>query len=148
MPKADEIRLVKDTFPEIRDMAIPVSLLFYGRLFDLDPSLRALFKIDMTSQSEKLMAMVDSVVASLDSFDEVRPALRELGRRHVDYGVKEAHYATLASAFVWAVGQALDGGSSPDVRDAWNAVLAEISREMLSGAADAAGAPGAPDAPG
>ena len=44
-------QIVAETFPLIREIAIPVSLLFYGRLFDLDPSLRRLFHIDMKEQS-------------------------------------------------------------------------------------------------
>jgi hemoglobin-like flavoprotein len=135
MPTYDEVRLVKETFPEIREMAIPVSLLFYGRLFDLEPQLRSLFKVDMSEQSAKLMAMLDAIVAALDSFDDVRPVLRELGQRHVGYGVKEAHYATLSSALVWAFAQALDPNFNGSVRAAWDAVLAEVSREMLLGAA-------------
>ncbi|HKC25145.1 MAG TPA: globin domain-containing protein [Thermoanaerobaculia bacterium] len=128
--------LVKETFPDIRQIAIPVSLLFYGRLFDLDPSLRALFHIDMTEQSEKLMSMLDAIVGSLDSFEEMRPVLRELGQRHVEYGVKESHYATLGSALVWAFAQALEPNFNDSVREAWGAVLGEVSREMLAGAAE------------
>ena len=134
--------LVTETYPDIRQIAIPVSLLFYGRLFDLDPSLRALFHIDMTEQSEKLMSMLDAIVGSLDSFEEMRPVLRELGQRHVEYGVKESHYTTLGSALVWAFAQALEPNFNDSVREAWNAVLGEVSREMLAGAAE--GPPPAP----
>jgi hemoglobin-like flavoprotein len=128
--------LVKETYPDIKQIAIPVSLLFYGRLFDLDPSLRALFHIDMTEQSQKLMEMLDAIVGALDTFEEVRPALRELGRRHVGYGVKEAHYATLGSALLWAFAHALEPNFNTSVGEAWGAVLGEVSREMLVGAAE------------
>ena len=83
-------------------IAIPVSLLFYGRLFDLDPSLRKLFTIDMKEQSQKLVNMLDAIVASTDDWDRIVPVLRELGQLHVTYGVKPAHYDTLCSALVWA----------------------------------------------
>jgi hemoglobin-like flavoprotein len=128
--------LVKETYPDIKQIAIPVSLLFYGRLFDLDPSLRALFHIDMTEQSRKLMEMLDAIVGSLDSFEDVRPVLRELGQRHVGYGVKESHYATLGSDMVWGFAHAVVPKFNDSVREAWGAVLGEVSREMLLGAAE------------
>jgi hemoglobin-like flavoprotein len=139
----DEKRIVRETFPEIRRIAIPASLLFYGRLFDLDPSLRPLFKIDMAAQSEKLVAMLESILDSLDRFDAMRPVLRELGRRHVEYGVKPAHYETLTSAMVWAFSQALEPNVDAGTRKAWRSVLEEVGAEMLKGAAEAPPPPAA-----
>ena len=130
-------RIVSESFPLIREIGIPVALLFYGRLFDLDPSLRQLFKIDMTEQSKKLVAMLDSIAGSIDDWEKIVPALRELGQRHVTFGVKEEHYDTLCSALVWAFGQALDRGFDEEVRAAWTAVIMAVNKEMKIGAAAA-----------
>jgi hemoglobin-like flavoprotein len=128
-------QIVAETFPLIREIAIPVSLLFYGRLFDLDPSLRRLFNIDMKVQSEKLIAMLDAIVASIDDWEEIVPALRQLGQRHVTYGVKTEHYDTLCAALVWAFGQALQPGFDEEVRDVWIAVIQAVNEQMKIGAA-------------
>ena len=61
--------------------------------------------------------------------------LRELGRRHVAYGVKEQHYNTLCSALVWAFGQALQPGFDDEVRAAWTAVIQAVNEQMKIGAA-------------
>jgi hemoglobin-like flavoprotein len=127
-------QIVADTFPVIREIAIPVSLLFYGRLFDLDPSLRALFKIDMTEQSKKLVAMLNSIVESIDDWERIAPVLRELGQRHVTFGVKAEHYDTLCSALVWAFGQALQRGFDDEVRAAWTEVILAVNEQMKIGA--------------
>jgi len=128
-------QIVAETFPLIREIAIPVSLLFYGRLFDLDPSLRRLFHIDMKEQSEKLVAMLDAIVESIDDWERIVPVLRELGQRHVTYGVKEEQYDTLCSALVWAFGQALQPGFDNEVRAAWTAVIQAVNEQMKIGAA-------------
>lgn len=133
-------QIVTDTFPLIKEIAIPVSLLFYGRLFDLDPSLRRLFKIDMKEQSQKLVAMLDSIVSSIDDWDKIIPVLRELGHRHVTYGVKLEHYDTLCTALVWAFGQALQPGFDDEVRAAWTAVIQAVNEQMKIGAARTSGA--------
>ena len=130
-------QIVSETFPLIREIAVPVALLFYGRLFDLDPSLRQLFKIDMKEQSKKLVATLDSLVKSIDDWERIVPVLRELGQRHVAYGVKEEHYNTLCSALVWAFGQALQPGFDDEVRAAWTAVILAVNEQMKIGAATA-----------
>lgn len=127
-------QIVAESFPVIREIAIPVSLLFYGRLFDLDPSLRRLFRIDMTEQSKKLVAMLTTIVESIEDWEKIVPILRELGQRHVTYGVKAEHYDTLCSALVWAFGQALQPGFNDDVREAWTAVIQAVNEQMKIGA--------------
>jgi hemoglobin-like flavoprotein len=128
-------QIICDSFPLIREIAIPVSLLFYGRLFDLDPSLRQLFKIDMKEQSKKLVATLDTLVEGIDDWEKIVPVLRELGQRHVGYGVKEQHYNTVCSALVWAFGQALQPGFDDEVRAAWTAVIQAVNEQMKIGAA-------------
>ena len=42
--------LVQDTFAMVAPITDQAAALFYGRLFELDPSLRPLFKADITQQ--------------------------------------------------------------------------------------------------
>ena len=128
-------QIICESFPLIREIAIPVSLLFYGRLFDLHPSLRRLFKIDLKEQSKKLVATLDALVEGVDDWEKIVPVLRELGQRHVGYGVKEQHYDTVCSALVWAFGQALQPGFDDEVRAAWTAVIRAVNEQMKIGAA-------------
>ena len=129
-------QIVRDTFDSVRAAAIPVALLFYGRLFQRDPAIRPMFHVDIRLQSGKLIAMLDSIIDSLDDFDAMRPRLRDLGRRHVGYGVTEGQYETLASALLWALGQALEHQFDAETKQAWATLLADISAEMMKGAAD------------
>lgn len=113
-----------------------IAMLFYGRLFDLEPGLRRLFKTDMHTQSKKLMDTLIAVVDSLDRFDHMRPALRELGRKHAaEYGVKPEYYPILIDALLWAFAQAMQPQFYPEIKAAWRTVLEDITREMLAGAA-------------
>jgi hemoglobin-like flavoprotein len=132
-------QIVRDTFDTVRGAAIPVMLLFYGRLFERDPSIRSMFHIDIRLQSGKLLAMLDAIIESLDAFDEMRPKLRELGRRHAGYGVREDQYETLTSALLWAFGHALEHQFDPAAKQAWATLLADVCAEMKKGAADASG---------
>ncbi len=79
--------LVQQTFAQVVPIADQAAALFYGRLFELDPSLRPLFKGDMTAQGKKLMQVLGYAVGKLDALDELVPAVAALGRKHAGYGV-------------------------------------------------------------
>jgi hemoglobin-like flavoprotein len=130
-------KLVRESFEEIRDLAGPLALLFYGRLFEMDPSIRPLFRGDMKAQGAKLMAMLEAVVGSLDDFDSICPQLEELGRKHVEYGVSLSHYDTLTSALLWALAQALQPAFYQTHRAAWREVIESINSAMKAGARSA-----------
>lgn len=128
-------QLVRESFFTIRETAGPLSMLFFGRLFQLDPALRPMFHQDLRLQGRKLMDMLIAVVDSLDHFQELDAMLRALGQRHAGYGVRPEHYATVTTALLWALGQALDMEFYPEVRAAWLTVIDAISDRMQAGAA-------------
>lgn len=130
----EQKQLVRESFESIRDMAEPTAMLFYGRLFSMDPSLRKMFKPDVKAQAGKLMDTLATVIGSIDQLDRLRPTMRELGKRHLEYGVKPEHYDAVAAAFLWALGHALQGECHPDVKAAWGRLLQDVSEEMKRGA--------------
>lgn len=81
-------RLVRESFESVQEYSESVILLFYGRLFELAPELRALFRISIKEQAHKLMDMLQVVVDALDRFEQLGPHLMELGQRHVNYGAR------------------------------------------------------------
>lgn len=116
-------------------MSEPVAQLFYGRIFQRYPEVRLMFLGDLRVQGRKFMTMIETVVKFLDEPEQARPALRDLGRRHVDYGVQPEHYDAVMACFIWALGQAI--GLNTDTRHAWTELLNQINAEMLAGAAEA-----------
>jgi nitric oxide dioxygenase len=127
-------RLVRDSFQSIQEYSDSVVLLFYGRLFELAPQTRSMFKIDIREQARKLMDMLTTVVDSLNRLEELRPQLAELGKRHVGYGVQPEHYEVLIAALSWAFGQALGVEFDRETRAAWRSLLEAIAKVMLDGA--------------
>ena len=130
--------LVKETFAQVVPIADTAAGLFYGRLFDMDPSLRSLFRTDLGEQGKKLMQMLGFCVAKLDLLDELVPAVKELGRKHAGYGVEEEDYLTVGSALLWTLEQGLGAAFTPEVKAAWTAVYELLAATMLEGAKSAA----------
>jgi nitric oxide dioxygenase len=127
-------QLVRNSFDAVRDMSAPVALLFYGRLFELDPAARRLFHIDLAVQARKIIDMLATVIESLDRFESIRPQLAELGHQHVGYGVRLEQYDTVSAALIWAIGQALGADFDSATRDAWRLALADVCAAMQDGA--------------
>ena len=126
--------LVRQTFAAVVPIADQAAAMFYGRLFELNPSLRPLFKIDMRDQGKKLMQMIGFCVGKLDALDELVPIVKSLGARHVGYGVVESDYAAVGAALLWTLEQGLGPAFTPEVKDAWAAVYGVLSGTMLAGA--------------
>jgi hemoglobin-like flavoprotein len=127
--------LVRETFALLLPIADQAAALFYNRLFEMDPSLRPLFKGDMGEQGKKLMQMIGVAVSKLDALDELVPAVKALGRRHAGYGVVDAHYATVGGALLWTLELGLGEDFTAEARAAWTEVYGVLSTTMKAGAA-------------
>jgi nitric oxide dioxygenase len=133
-----EIHLVKDSFRKVVPIADQAAALFYARLFELDPQLRALFRGDMAEQGRKLMAVIATAVASLERIETILPVVRQLGARHAGYGVKPEHYGTVGTALLWTLEKGLGSDFNPAVREAWSTTYSLLANTMLEAQREAA----------
>ena len=134
----ETIVTVQSTFSKVAPISEQAAALFYGRLFELDPSLKPLFKGDMREQGIKLMKMLAIAVNSLRDPDTLIPAVENLGVRHIDYGVEDSHYDTVGAALLWTLGQGLGDDFTPDVEAAWTEVYGTLAEVMKTAAQKAA----------
>src|SRR5262245_50951885 len=112
----EQIALVRESFAKVVPIREQAAALFYDRLFAIDPSTRPLFRGDMKSQGAKRMAAIGAVVRSLDRLETMLDDLGALARRHVRYGVRDEHYASVGTALLWTLEQGLGPDFTPPVR--------------------------------
>lgn len=127
--------LVQSTWEQVVPIAGTAADLFYGKLFELDPALKPLFPADLAEQKKKLMTMITMAVRGLDDLGALVPAVQGLGKRHVSYGVKDEHYATVGAALLWTLGQGLGTAFTDEVKEAWVVVYTILADTMKGGAA-------------
>jgi hemoglobin-like flavoprotein len=130
----EDKKLVQDSFAKVAPIAEQAAALFYQNLFAKDPSLKPLFKGDMAEQGKKLMKMIATAVNGLDQLDAIVPAVQDLGRRHVAYGVKPQHYDTVGAALIQTLAQGLGAAFTPEVKDAWTTVYGVLADTMKAAA--------------
>lgn len=134
----DQISLVRKTWAMAEPLGDAVTTLFYGRLFELDPSVRSLFRNDMNDQGRSLRVMLSMVVTNLTQPDRLIPAMVACGRRHVNYRVEDRHYDLVGEALIWTLEQALLVNFNDAAREAWENIYATMANIMKEAAADEA----------
>lgn len=134
----ETITLVKTSWEKVKPITETAAELFYGKLFEIDPSLKSMFPADMKEQGKKLMAMINTAVNALDKLETIVPAVQDLGKRHVDYGVKDEHYDTVAEALIWTLSQGLGDDFTDDVKNAWVETYTILATTMKEAAKEAA----------
>ena len=136
MVSATQIQLVQTTWSKLMPIQNEAARLLYDRLFELDPSAKTLFKTsDLREQGRRLMAMITIAVNGLTHVDSIVPVVRDLGRRHAGYGVRDEHYDTVGLALVWTLEQGLGDDFTPQVRGAWIDVYMLLADTMKQAAA-------------
>lgn len=132
-----QIELVQESFTKVLPIAPAAAQMFYERLFALDPTLRPLFKGNLKDQGRMLMMMIAGAVRGLSNPPALVPVLKDLGARHVGYGVKEQHYDTVGSALIWTLQEGLGQEFSDEVCEAWVQAYQLLSSVMQQGAREA-----------
>lgn len=133
--KPDAIDLVQGSFEHVVPIKGEAARLFYDLLFQLDPSAEPLFGgVDMSQQGKKLMEVLGTAVQALDRFEELKPVLHDLGKRHAAYGVELRHFDSVEQALLEMLNQLLGRDFTLDVRQAWTQVLGQVSSEMIDAA--------------
>ena len=137
---AEQVQMVQGSWEKVVPISQQAAALFYGKLFELDPELKPLFKSDITEQGKKLMQMITVAVRGLSEPAKLLPAVEDLGRRHVAYGVRKKDYETVGAALLWTLEQGLGPVFTPEVKGAWTETYTVLATTMQNAAAAAAGA--------
>ena len=128
----EQTKAIQESFARIAPMSEQAAALFYGRLFEIAPALKALFRGDMTEQGHKLMATLGAVVNGLANLESMLPAVSALAKRHVDYGVKAADYEPVGAALLWTLERGLGEQWTAELATAWTEAYTILSGFMIA----------------
>ena len=127
-----QIKLVQESFAKIAPISETAAVLFYDRLFEVAPQVKAMFPADMKEQRKKLMATLAVVVNGLGNLESILPAASALAMRHVSYGAKKEHYPVVGAALLWTLQKGLGDAWTPELADAWTTAYGTLSGFMIS----------------
>jgi hemoglobin-like flavoprotein len=130
----NQIALVRDSFAKLTPNHEAVAARFYEKLFEIDPSTRPMFRGDLKAQGVKLFVALSTVVRALDNLAPVLETVRELGRRHVRYGVEERHYGSVGLALLATLQEGFGPAFDTDLHIAWATAYGAIAGAMIDAA--------------
>ena len=128
----EQVSLVQQSFAKVAPISEQAAVLFYDRLFEVAPPVKAMFPPDMAEQRKKLMGTLAVVVNGLSDLGAVLPAASALAKRHVSYGAKPEHYPVVGGVLLWTLEKGLGDAWTPEVADAWTAAYGTLSGYMVS----------------
>ena len=131
-----QVEAVQTSWALLAPVSDQAAELFYTNLFAHDPSIRALFEGDMHTQGKRLMTMIGMAVENLNNPRQLVPTLRSLSKRHISYGVTDAHYHTMGKALQQTLAQGLGTAYTPEVNEAWSRVYGTLREVMVLAAND------------
>jgi hemoglobin-like flavoprotein len=141
----EEKAVIRDTWRLVVPIADTAADLFYKRLFELEPSYRALFTGDLAAQKKKFISMLVFIVKGLDwpesawretvaEEDDLFLVVLALGRRHSDlYKIPEKSYGVAAEALLWTLDYGLGKKFDDAARKAWTKVYTLVATAMKMG---------------
>jgi hemoglobin-like flavoprotein len=127
-----QVKLVQESFAKVAPISEQAAVIFYDRLFEVAPVVKAMFPADMTEQRKKLMATLAVVVNGLSNLESILPAASALAKRHVGYGARPEHYPVVGGALLWTLEKGLGEAWTPEVASAWTAAYSTLSSYMIS----------------
>jgi hemoglobin-like flavoprotein len=130
-----QIELLEASFQAITPCGEAFVTAFYERLFTRFPQTRAFFASnDMKEQRKKLLGALALVIQNLRKPEVLTSALKGLGLRHVNYGVRPEHYPIVGAVLLETFADFLGEGWTPALQDAWTQAYEAVSAIMLEGA--------------
>jgi hemoglobin-like flavoprotein len=127
-----EILLIKSSWSIVATHPQESGNLFYGKLFELDPSLKSLFPEDMDPQANKLMKMLTYIIKHLQNLEDIAGEIQHLALRHAAYGAQPKHLATVGQALLYAIGEVNGNRWNQETYGAWEKVYGQLSATFNS----------------
>lgn len=133
-----QIALVQNSFATLALDVERAGATFYRILFAMAPEVRPLFAADISAQQLKLIQTLAVVIDALPRLPDILPRVRELARRHVAYGTRDAHYAVVGNALIAMLRELLEADFTPETEAAWASAYGTLSAEMIRASREAA----------
>jgi hemoglobin-like flavoprotein len=130
-----QIELVQQSFRLIQPIIDDAAILFYDRLFEIDPSLQPMFPRSRREQARLLAQTLTVVVEGIDRPSQLRGAVEAVGERLAAYEVRDEYYEAVGQALLWTLETGLEDAFTSEVRGAWMTAYGWLAYTMQRGAA-------------
>jgi hemoglobin-like flavoprotein len=128
---SEERSLILASVQRLQPDADRMAAVFFERLFAAAPNCRHLFAAtSLEGQFLRLLHVLTEIAALHERPEGLVRTAAELGRRHVEYGVTDAHYQAVEEALLAVIDRAPAACPTPEVRRTWRETYELVSGIM------------------
>mmetsp|Transcript_36930 Transcript_36930/g.86549 ORF Transcript_36930/g.86549 Transcript_36930/m.86549 type:complete len:1416 (-) Transcript_36930:112-4359(-) len=144
---ADQVKVIQSTWRSVEKLgAEKVGVLLFQNIFDAAPEAAGLFPFGraqgfdpkgdlsrntaLVTHAVGVVNTVATAVGMLDNLPKLGPVLKDLGAKHVKYGVKAEHYPIVGGAFLKTLEMGLGEAYTPEVTAAYTAMWKIVAKTM------------------
>jgi len=130
------VELIRQSFQKVVPISDKVADQFYTFLFADYPAAKVMFKeVQMNGQKKALIKSLAYIVDHLEDGEKLSEYLRQMGKRHVDYGTKEEHYPLVGNTLIKTFAHFFGDEWTEELQNEWTTAYGVITGLMLEGAA-------------
>jgi nitric oxide dioxygenase len=133
---SQDIATIQNSYRQLIHVSDHAGAIFLARLFELEPSFRAVFQGDMHTQCPQMAQALRYFVTCLDQLPQTLAALREAGLARSHQQIPEHYYQHFCDALVWTLAKCLGRNFTTEVRDTWVRAYWILAESMRSGNRD------------
>lgn len=126
------IEIIKSTIPVLKEHGLDITTHFYKIMFANNPEVKGFFNMDKQASGEQPKALAMTVLAAaqnIDNLEALLPAVKKIGKRHVEVGILPEHYPIVGKNLLAAIKDILGDAATDEIMEAWGkayGVIAEI----------------------
>ena len=126
------IEIIKSTVPVLKEHGLDITTHFYKIMFANNPEVKGFFNMDKQASGEQPTALAMTVLAAaqnIDNLEALLPAVKKIGKRHVEVGILPEHYPIIGKNLLTAIKDVLGDAATDEIIEAWGkayGVIAEI----------------------
>lgn len=126
------IKVLQESFVHVKSRSTEFASSFYKNLFTDYPHLQSLFTYTpLETQEKKLIIALVSVINNLRNLSYLKSILKDLGEKHIRYGVVQEYYPMVGATLLKTLALYLREDWTSEVKQAWQEGYDAITNLML-----------------
>ncbi len=129
-----QIELVKNTVPVLRESGVALTSYFYARMLKHHPELNNVFNLDHQSSGRQPRALAAAVLAYADNIENpsvLGKAIEHITTKHVSLDIQPEHYAIVGDHLLHSISEVLDVSMESDLIGAWKVAYLQLADILI-----------------
>ena len=112
------IQIIQAITPAVAEHAVQITTIFYKRLFQANPEVKAFFNFANQESGRQPLALAGAVAAyfsNIDRLEVLGPAVELIAQKHCSLGVQPEHYPIVGGHLLDAIGEVMGDAVTDEV---------------------------------